>query len=761
MEKKSRFQVRRIIQHVAVLLLSASLVGATLSILPGESSSDPALAVTQAGFDPGYLISDAEFYDGFTMSAEQVQAFLDARVPVCTGPNGCLKNYSQATPNIAADNYCGGYSARNSETASSIIVNVARSCGMNPKAILTLLEKEQSLVSSRAPSSWAFRAATGMGCPDTAPCDPRISGFFYQVFYAARQFQIYKRFPTSFNHRPGQVNNVLYHPNSACGRKSVFIQNSATAGLYNYTPYTPNAAALANMYGVGDSCSSYGNRNFWRIYSDWFGSPTSGGALLTSTNTGRSFFVTGTDRWEVPDARVRATLDVFGPAKPASSQVLNSFTDRGVMRTAVLRNKDNQIGVISGNSFRAFLDCDAVADFGSSCSDPLPKLSQYHSSLLSTGTSVGSTVQTSWGQKFVMDGGVRREVLDDASLHGSPWVGPFVSLDPRVLVSVPLGAPLLRDGAFFATSSGRTLLYANGTAHLVGPYTAPQIGAVKRASGTLAEASASQLPQSAIRFDGVVEVDDRIYVLTEGGSWEWVASPSLLAQAPVRVPRAFLDGYTSLGVVAEGDYIRALDGVAPYRIESNIARSAPDMVNAETAAIPTILMVNMTKGPPQYPSGSLMRTADAPSVFLVNGQSRVRLLDMAIPSAQGFGPVRWVSQASLEAYDLATAPLSWILQCGGTKYVGVDGVLRPIPEGLMPHYSLATTPIVDELCNVAVTGPPMTEFVRINQRSIFKVENGQVRQVMSLSRWFEVKGESTFVDVAPGFVSAFPRGPEL
>ena len=46
-----------------------------------------------------------------------------------------------------------------------------------------------------------------------------------------------------------------------CGTSSVYIQNQATAGLYNYTPYQPNAAALANLYGTGDSCSAYGNRN--------------------------------------------------------------------------------------------------------------------------------------------------------------------------------------------------------------------------------------------------------------------------------------------------------------------------------------------------------------------------------------------------------------------------------------------------------------------------------------------------------------------
>jgi hypothetical protein len=59
----------------------------------------------------------------------------------------------------------------------------------------------------------------------------------------------------------------------ACGGSTVYIRNQATASLYNYTPYQPNNAAKAAGYGLGDGCSSYGNRNFFLYYSDWFGIP--------------------------------------------------------------------------------------------------------------------------------------------------------------------------------------------------------------------------------------------------------------------------------------------------------------------------------------------------------------------------------------------------------------------------------------------------------------------------------------------------------
>jgi hypothetical protein len=120
----------------------------------------------------------------------------------------------------------------------------------------------------------------GYGCPDTAPCDARYAGFYNQITNAAWQFNAYRNNPTNYRYRAQQNNNIQYNPSVSCGDSSVYVQNKATAGLYNYTPYQPNSAALGNLYGSGDSCSAYGNRNFWRMYSDWFGSP-----LLACTNS--------------------------------------------------------------------------------------------------------------------------------------------------------------------------------------------------------------------------------------------------------------------------------------------------------------------------------------------------------------------------------------------------------------------------------------------------------------------------------------------
>ncbi|MGV8973113.1 MAG: hypothetical protein ACOH10_12395 [Rhodoglobus sp.] len=247
--------------------------------MPGLTA--PAAAADLSDFDPGFIISDPVFYNSGTMTAVGVAAFLEARAPSCVAaPDGtpCLKNFHQTTTTRPADAKClGEYTGASNEPAAQIIAKVAVACGINPRVILTMLQKERGLVkaSGSALSSNDYRRATGYGCSDTAACNARYDGFFIQVYSLAWQLKAYALNPTGYDHIAGRANLVRFHPDATCGTSSVDIQNQATASLYNYTPYQPNPAAIAaGYYGLGDSCSSFGNRNFWLIFTDWFGSTT-------------------------------------------------------------------------------------------------------------------------------------------------------------------------------------------------------------------------------------------------------------------------------------------------------------------------------------------------------------------------------------------------------------------------------------------------------------------------------------------------------
>lgn len=265
---------------LALVLVSLSSLTVGVSTAASAELPGPPLPraydVVGSQFDPGNIISDDQFYQSGAMTEAEIQAFLDAKIGTCSNSN-CLNVLFARTEARSNDrNICTGFTpdADAIERASAIIYKVQQACGISAKVILVTLQKEQGLVTSQGPSSGRLGAAMGWLCPDTAPCDGTAASFFRQVYGGAWQLKRYNTPDYWGTYQPGTY-SILYNPDTSCGRRTVTIKNDATAALYNYTPYTPNAGALANLYGTAE-CGAYGNRNFWVYFSDWFGNPATG-----------------------------------------------------------------------------------------------------------------------------------------------------------------------------------------------------------------------------------------------------------------------------------------------------------------------------------------------------------------------------------------------------------------------------------------------------------------------------------------------------
>ena len=271
-------------------LFTVFLVAACLwTMFPTATSH----AVSASDWNAGRIIDNNVFFNNNSMATADIQNFLNSQVPTCdtwgqqtysstqtraqrgaskgyNAPYVCLKDY-QENPTTHETNLATAGSVNGGWSAAQIIKYAADTYGVSPKALIVLLQKEQSIVTDDWPWSSQYRSATGYGCPDTAPCDAEYYGFYNQVTNAAAAFKRYAANPQNYRYKANQNNDILYNPSSSCGSSSVYLQNQATTGLYIYTPYQPNQAALNNLYGTGDACSAYGNRNFWRMYNDWFG----------------------------------------------------------------------------------------------------------------------------------------------------------------------------------------------------------------------------------------------------------------------------------------------------------------------------------------------------------------------------------------------------------------------------------------------------------------------------------------------------------
>ena len=294
--------------------LLACLLGVLLHGILSFREASAAYVLDGNDFDPGRIIDDDIFTDTSTMSAEDIQEFLEENVEdgecdryrdnpyseVDSGPFTCLfefqenietgeTNYGLFTDDGAPSDVEGG------STAAEIIWQAGQDHRINPQVLLVLLQKEQSLITDNWPWLLQYQRATGYQCPDNAPCSAQSASFYKQVSRAAWQFRHYLEHTDQYWYSIGP-NRILYNPNTSCGYQVVDIQNKATIALYLYTPYVPNEAALNNLFGWGDACSAYGNRNFWSYFQRWFGPTTSGQPLPeveeTEDETGRPRRVT-------------------------------------------------------------------------------------------------------------------------------------------------------------------------------------------------------------------------------------------------------------------------------------------------------------------------------------------------------------------------------------------------------------------------------------------------------------------------------------
>ena len=417
-----------------LLIAAMSAVG----VVALEGKGTPAEAANAAWFNPGQIISDSAFYAPGTMSAADIQRFLNGKVAVCradpTRP-GCLKDYRLSTPEVVGvAGRCASLPAKTNISAAELIYDVSIACGISPKVLLVKLQKEQGLVTSTNPSPRAYEFALGMDCPDTPTgCSAASAGFFWQLYKGAGQLNWYSNPAGSFTWlRPGATISRPYQANNpGCGAQSFVLENRATAALYYYTPYVPNQTALGNLYGVGDVCSAYGNRNFFRDYTDWFGS-TIGGSFLLKGDGPDVFMIVDETKYRVPTPELLTSLAPLGPLATVPNAHLDRFTTIGDMSALARNAVDGSYFFIHNSSRLPFASCDEVAAWGLDCASAITMTGSQVSALVA-----GEAMSALVG-RFVLENGNLRDVAAPAAT--APEAAPAAPA-PEAAPAAPAPAP--------------------------------------------------------------------------------------------------------------------------------------------------------------------------------------------------------------------------------------------------------------------------------------------------------------------------------
>ncbi len=211
----------------------------------------PVFTFAQTEFNPNLILSDEEMQQCSAMGLREVQKFLE------TKESFLATYYTTDIDNIH-------------KSAAQIIYEASQRYSINPKFLLVNLQKEQSLVMDNKPTQKQLDWAMGYAvCDSCSMNDPRIQkykGFAKQVDNAAG---IIRWYYNNTNHGVvKKINSPVFINN-----QEVVPQSWATAFLYTYTPHLQ------------------GNKNFWRIWNNWFASIYPNGTILQSDTTKQYYLI--------------------------------------------------------------------------------------------------------------------------------------------------------------------------------------------------------------------------------------------------------------------------------------------------------------------------------------------------------------------------------------------------------------------------------------------------------------------------------------
>ena len=144
----------------------------------------------------GNIIADPVFFNSGAMSLNDIQAFLNNRVPSCDTwgnkihssgmsraqygisigvppPYICLRDYYENPVTHATNFNPSATIPSGAKSAAQIIYEASVRYNISPKVILVTIQKEaaENLLGDDWPWLSQYRSALGYGCPDTAPCD--------------------------------------------------------------------------------------------------------------------------------------------------------------------------------------------------------------------------------------------------------------------------------------------------------------------------------------------------------------------------------------------------------------------------------------------------------------------------------------------------------------------------------------------------------------------------------------------------------------
>jgi hypothetical protein len=800
--------------HKYKIVAVALVAGFVLSLVPTPQA--------EAAFDRNRLIDDIVFDAKSSMSANQIDNFLNTRSNSCISPESGFAakqpiGYSEST----------GFQFGDYVSAGKVIYSAAQAYDINPKVLLAKLQNEQSLV--QASSSYCnngndhkYAAAMGYACPDsdntysysgislyrrngvvhssigsTCVSAERKAGFSQQIIYAAWFLKFGQQRsmgnidwaivrgnwdnsddpescysgPMTRGYRQAcpSGSTVFYDGNRTIDGVQTRMSTGGTAALYWYTPHF------------------HGNEVFVEVFEDWFGATR--GTPLFRIGDSDPVYILGEDDtyYYIPSQQI---LEAYGlgtsvlTIKSVSSSYLSGKTFSGNL-PPIARFEGSEVYMMDRGAAHHFTSREQLEEFGYNLGDEA-LLASVTKAYFADDEDMQLTVKNEDGPEvYSIEDGKKRHIIDgEAYLSGSPSYAsrPKVHLAPLVLKTLEDGAPILTANKLLKRTSSDTYVYWNGTQRQ------DVINKVVKELGLEAEYAAkssiiNQLPAGGSTIGKYAKNGDGDLFLFDSRQ-KFVVSPSKLAAMGltasdfVLAPDALLDE-TALDRTFRLIF-RIDNGAAVYLIEDGQRQHFNDAaaISEKGFLMSHVINLNPTSGA-LFPDsgkkilslGTLFHKADG-SVYLVNSDSS----SLYIPSRTlmadyglGFEDVQGMRSVNVTDYPKVgtlgyfakdSSNNVWHFQRGKERRL----VTPAMQAAGFYDLNLSSLPVLQSsTVNWYPRSAGLTDLLQVPGDSrVFKVQNGTKHWITS-GEAFESGGFSrdNITHVSNGFLHSLPNGAHI
>lgn len=756
-------------------------------------------AITATDWRAGRIIDDGVFTDKNAMSIAQIQAFLNSKVPTCDtwgnqpsefgggtraqygashgnpAPFTCLKDYYEVSkttpgPELPANNYGGKPIPAGAQSAAQHIWNAAQKYNINPKVLLVKIATESAgpLTTDDWPFLRQYTYAMGSHCPDSgeggsANCDPNYAGFSIQIDSAADLMRWYLE---SMNQswwqykKPYQNNNILWNvAESNCGGSNVYIESMATAALYTYTPYQPNQTALNNMYGTGDGCSAYGNRNFWRVFNDWFGSTQFtqpiGASLYHQQSSGKIYLVSDSTRYQVPDWDMMINYGLnYYPVQTVSDSIIQGLTDGGLLTNLVY---DNNGVYLVNNRTRHPITQDMCTVWALSCFDgsyTKPLGGVFQTQYLQTGGLLPPLMKTN-GLMYKLSTGAKQPIANERTLN-ELGLGSTPALSASVVNSrQPLGTLLITTPGVIQFSPDPHIYYFDGANYFtVGDMSSYYDWNLRQSPYlTVPTSSYNAIPPPTTLLNSWIISNDQKYIVDQGRKLKIPSSladlwPESQYTTPPSVLFNALPTDTMSQLVLASPYVYLLDAGKKHYVQTLDEYSALTTEYGKVTSVRLSKVSSIPQGHDALVDGSLIIVQNGSGIiYVVNNNKLTHVPSPNVFDAYGYNwsAVRGYPTSITEDY----APDGKILYNGiasdGTHYIVSGSTLYQLSGPLAQDFGAIDskfTPISKQA--VKRSAPTLSRFLLNNDDGrVYYASGGSLHYVSSYESFIRYGGGYT------------------